>query len=50
MLTGTGGITVALPALEASLHKKTGSELIYDADPDVLIGRLLARFQSVAAG
>lgn len=44
VLTGTGGITPALPALEASLRQKaTGSEVIYDADPETLVDRLLER-------
>jgi len=46
VLAGTGGITTALPALEASFNKRTGSEVLYDADPDVLVDRLLTRFTS----
>lgn len=46
VLAGTGGITTALPALEASLNKRTGSEVFYDHDPDVLVDRLLTRFAS----
>jgi len=46
VLSGTGGITTALPALEASLNKKTGAEVIYDLEPEVLVERLLARFRS----
>lgn len=46
VLTGTGGITTALPALEASLKKQTGSEVLYEPDPDVLISRLLERYVS----
>ncbi|MGH9882734.1 MAG: protein containing YHS domain protein, partial [Pyrinomonadaceae bacterium] len=48
VLTGTGGITAALPALEASIGKSTGSEVIYGADPQELIKRLLARYLSGA--
>ena len=48
VLTGTGGITAALPALERSLQKRTGSELIYEADPAMLVDRLLARYTSPA--
>jgi uncharacterized protein (TIGR00725 family) len=44
VLTGTGGITEALPALEATLFKATGSEVLYDADPARLVDRLLARY------
>ena len=47
VLAGTGGITTALPALEASLNKRTGSEVLYDPDPDVLVDRLLIRFASL---
>lgn len=45
-LAGTGGITDALPALEASLGKNTGAEVIYDADPERLVSRLLERYLS----
>lgn len=48
VLTGTGGITEALPAMEAALTKRTGSEVIYDADPDRLLDRLLARFTAAS--
>lgn len=47
VLTGTGGITEALDSIEASLHKATGAEVIYDSDPTRLIDRLLARYQSL---
>jgi uncharacterized protein (TIGR00725 family) len=46
VLTGTGGITTALPALENTLGKKTGAEVIYDADPLRLVGLLLERYLS----
>lgn len=46
VLTGTGGITNVLPQLVDSLDKKTGSEVMYDSDPQQLIARLLQRFQS----
>jgi len=46
VLTGTGGITNVLPQLVETLNKKTGSEVIYEADPHQLIARLLQRFQS----
>jgi uncharacterized protein (TIGR00725 family) len=46
VLTGTGGITTVLPDLVDTLAKKTGSEVIYDADPQSLVKRLLERFQS----
>ena len=46
MLTDTGGITTALPALETSLNKRTGSEVVYEAEPEALVDRLLARYRS----
>lgn len=46
VLTGTGGITAALPALEASLNKQTGSEVMYGSDPEPLVDRLLERYGS----
>jgi uncharacterized protein (TIGR00725 family) len=46
VLTGTGGITEALHAVEASLRKQTGAEVMYDDEPIRLIDRLLARYQS----
>ena len=46
ILTGTGGITAALPALEASIGKTTGSEVIYGSEPQQLVKQLLERYQS----
>jgi uncharacterized protein (TIGR00725 family) len=46
VLTGTGGITEALHAVEASLRKETGAEVIYDDEPVRLIDRLLTRYES----
>ena len=46
VLTGTGGITEALAAVEASLRKETGAEVLYDSEPTQLIARLLARYQA----
>jgi uncharacterized protein (TIGR00725 family) len=46
VLTGTGGITTALPALENTLGKKTGAEVIYDADAQRLVTLLLERYLS----
>ena len=46
ILTGTGGITAALPALEATIGKSTGSEVIYGSEPQQLVKRLLERYQS----
>lgn len=50
VLTETGGITVALPALVDSFDtaKATGAEVLYEGDPDRLIDRLLERFLSKA--
>lgn len=46
ILTGTGGITATLPALEATIGKSTGSEVIYGSEPQHLVRRLLERYQS----
>ena len=47
VLSGTGGITSALPALEASLAaKNTGAEVVYEDDPTRLVARLLKRYTS----
>jgi hypothetical protein len=46
VLTGTGGITDALHAVEASLRKPTGAEVLYDAQPVQLVDRLLDRYTS----
>jgi uncharacterized protein (TIGR00725 family) len=47
VLTGTGGITAALPELEATLASKlTGAEVMYDDDPAHLMDRLLDRYRS----
>jgi uncharacterized protein (TIGR00725 family) len=46
VLSGTGGITTALPQLEATLGKKTGAEVFYDDDPYRLVERLLERYLS----
>lgn len=48
VLTGTGGITGALPELETSLGKHTGSEVVYDSEPESLISALLERYLSDA--
>jgi uncharacterized protein (TIGR00725 family) len=46
VLTGTGGITDALRTVQASLQKKTGAEVMYEADPSRLVDRLLGRYLS----
>ena len=47
VLSGTGGITGALPDLETSLAAKhTGAEVMYEEDPQGLVARLLERYRS----
>ncbi len=46
VLTGSGGITDALPTLEPSLNKQTGAEVLYGAEPTALIAQLLERYGS----
>jgi uncharacterized protein (TIGR00725 family) len=46
VLTGTGGIADGLRAVEATLKKDTGAEVIYEADPRRLVDQLLARYAS----
>ena len=47
VLTGTGGITPALPALEVRLAEKhTGAEVLYEEDSAALVERLLDRYLS----
>lgn len=48
VLTGTGGIADALRAVEANLGKDTGAEVVYDAEPERLVDRLLRRYGSPA--
>jgi uncharacterized protein (TIGR00725 family) len=48
VLTGTGGITGALPTLEASLKKGTGAQVLYEPDPERLVDELLGRYRSGA--
>jgi uncharacterized protein (TIGR00725 family) len=47
-LLGTGGITDVLPAVERTLRKGTGAQIIYERDPAVLVDRLLERYLSGA--
>ena len=50
VLEGSGGITVALPALESGLaEKNTGAEVIYDGDPERLVTRLIERHLSAGS-
>jgi uncharacterized protein (TIGR00725 family) len=46
VVTGSGGITEGLSAIEASLRKDTGAEVMYEHDPARLIDRLLARYRA----
>jgi uncharacterized protein (TIGR00725 family) len=47
VLKGSGGITPALPTLEARLaEKNTGAHVLYDVDPVALLNRLLNRYVS----
>lgn len=41
VLEETGGITESLKDIVASIHKETGSEIVYDSDPYKLVDRLL---------
>lgn len=45
VLSGSGGIVDILPELTDALAKKTGSEVMFDADPSLLVTRLLSRFR-----
>ncbi len=46
VLTGTGGITAALPLLEKSLGKNTGAKVIYEPNPEKLVDKLLTHYLS----
>jgi uncharacterized protein (TIGR00725 family) len=46
VLTNTGGITPALPALESSMGKHTGAQVLYESTPEHLVDRLLDRYLS----
>jgi hypothetical protein len=49
VLNGTGGITPALPAIEARLAEKhTGAEVLYNEDPVELVNQLLNRYVSAS--
>lgn len=41
VLTGTGGITEVVPSVLAACCKETGAKVLYDADPQALVERLL---------
>lgn len=44
VLAGTGGVADGIAALEGRLSKPTGAAVLYDADPDRLVDRLLERY------
>lgn len=46
VLTGTGGVTKVLPGIEATFGKDTGAQVLYDANPERLVERLLERYLS----
>lgn len=47
VLEGTGGITAAIPELEATLAlKDTGAQVLYGSVPEDLVRRLLDRYRS----
>lgn len=47
VLEGTGGITAALPEVVEIIRKETGAHLIYDADPERLVSRLLMAYHTI---
>ncbi len=46
VLSGSGGIADALPALEVSLSKKTGAEVLCESDPRTLVTQVLEPYRS----
>lgn len=46
VLEGSGGITDALPEIVAICHKATGAHVLYDADPEALIDRLVEYYRA----
>lgn len=46
VLTGTGGISDLIPGILEACAKDTGSFVVYDADPQVLVERLLEKYRS----
>ena len=45
VLEGTGGITLGLRQIQKLIHKKTGSEVIYDKDPYLLLKKVLSAYE-----
>jgi uncharacterized protein (TIGR00725 family) len=46
VLQGSGGIADLLPQIIGSLHKNTGSVVIYDTDPERLVGSCIDYYES----
>lgn len=47
VLEGTGGITTEIPRIVEIVRKNTGAHVMYDADPDRLVKRLLDYYHRV---
>lgn len=47
VLTGTGGITSEIEIIVKIINKKTGSVVLYDSDPQVLLKKLIDYYQKV---
>lgn len=47
VLDGTGGITTRLRDIVQTIHKDTGSEVVYDSDPYRLVERLMEVYEKV---
>lgn len=46
VLTGTGGIADMVSELVSRISKPTGAHVIYDADPDALVGALIGYYRT----
>jgi uncharacterized protein (TIGR00725 family) len=49
VLTGTGGISNLVADILAVCAKETGTQVIYEGDPETLIDRLLEAYRAIAA-
>lgn len=47
VLTGTGGVADLIGELIGRLDKKTGATVLFDADPDRLVARLIEHYRTV---
>ena len=47
VLEGTNGITSRLRDIVQTIHKDTGSEVVYDSNPHRLVERLLEVYEKV---